>query len=69
LRALRPDLPETLANIVALALEKRVEVRYADCGQLPSDLREVAAQIAPRPPASPGVIKAPETARFVSGRN
>lgn len=41
-RALRPELPEELANVVALALEKRPEVRYADGGQLASDLRAVA---------------------------
>jgi eukaryotic-like serine/threonine-protein kinase len=65
-RTLRPELPETLANVVALALEKRVEVRYADGGQLASDLREVAALMAAAP-VSPGVINAPETGRFVSG--
>lgn len=40
-RSLRPDLPEPLANIVALALEKRPEVRYADGRQMASDLREI----------------------------
>ena len=29
-RTLRPELPEALADVVALALEKRPEVRYAD---------------------------------------
>ena len=42
-RTLRPGLPEALANIVALALEKRVEVRYADGHALAADLRAVAA--------------------------
>jgi len=42
-RTLRPELPETVANIVALALEKRPETRYADGTQLASDLRAVAA--------------------------
>ena len=45
-RTLRPDLPEELANVIALALEKRPEVRYADGGQLASDLRAVAALMA-----------------------
>lgn len=42
-RTLRPELPEALANVVALALEKRPEVRYADGRQMAADLREVAA--------------------------
>jgi serine/threonine protein kinase len=48
-RTLRPDLPEELANVVALALEKRPEVRYADGGQLATDLRAVAALMAAAP--------------------
>jgi serine/threonine-protein kinase len=65
-RTLRPDLPEALANVVALALEKRVEVRYADGGQMADDLLEVARMIdagaepAPPAPATGG----PETAAF-----
>jgi hypothetical protein len=47
LRSLRPDLPEALANVVALALEKRPEVRYADGRQLASDLRAIAAAFEP----------------------
>lgn len=43
IRTLRPQLPEALANIVALALEKRPEVRYADGTQMAHDLRAVAA--------------------------
>ncbi|MEP6876224.1 MAG: serine/threonine-protein kinase [Burkholderiales bacterium] len=65
-RTLRPELPEALANVVALALEKRAEVRYADGGQLAADLREVAAQMAAAP-VLPGVTNAQETGRFVSG--
>jgi serine/threonine-protein kinase len=45
-RRLRPDLPEDLANVVALALEKRPEMRYADGHQMASDLRAVARAIA-----------------------
>jgi serine/threonine-protein kinase len=41
-RTLRPELPEALANVVALALEKRVEVRYPDGQQLAADLIAVA---------------------------
>jgi serine/threonine protein kinase len=39
LRSLRPDLPQALAEAVALALEKRPEARYADARQLADDLR------------------------------
>lgn len=42
-RALRPRLPEAVSNIVALALEKRTELRYSDGHQLAADLRSVAA--------------------------
>jgi len=52
LRTLRPDLPEALANVVALALEKRPEVRYADGVQLANDLRAVAALMAAAPAAA-----------------
>jgi serine/threonine-protein kinase len=40
-RALRPELPEALARIVAQALEKRPERRQADGGQLAAALRAV----------------------------
>jgi serine/threonine protein kinase len=54
-RSLRPELPEALANVVALAVEKRPEVRYADGRQMAADLRAVAAQLeAARPPADAG---------------
>jgi len=47
-RTLRPGLPEALANIVALALEKRPEVRYADGKALATDLLAVASGMAAR---------------------
>ena len=54
IRTLRPDLPEALANIVLLALEKRPEVRYADGQQLAADLLNVAAGLGQAaPPAAP----------------
>ena len=57
-RSLRPELPEALANVVALALEKRVALRYADGHQLAGDLHAVAAMlpvvVTPRPPESGG---------------
>jgi serine/threonine protein kinase len=54
-RSLRPELPEALANVVALAVEKRPEVRYADGRQMAADLRAVAARLgAAAPPADAG---------------
>jgi serine/threonine-protein kinase len=47
-RSLRPGLPEALANIVALALEKRPEVRYSDGKAIATDLLAVAAGMAAR---------------------
>jgi serine/threonine-protein kinase len=51
IRSLRRDLPEALANVVALALEKRPEVRYADGRQFAKDLRTVEAAWTPVPSA------------------
>jgi len=54
LRTLRPDLPAALAEVVALALEKRPETRYADGRQLAEDLRLIEAQwLGPAPAATP----------------
>jgi serine/threonine-protein kinase len=44
-RSLRPELPEALAQVVALALEKRPELRYADGDQMAHDLEAVAAKL------------------------
>jgi serine/threonine-protein kinase len=65
-RTLRPELPETLANVVALALEKRPEVRYADGHQMAADLLEVARLLdsQTRESAAGAVTQAPETPRF-----
>ena len=49
-RSLRPELPEALARVIARALEKRVEARYADGDQLAADLLAVAAALAPEVP-------------------
>ena len=51
-RSLRPELPEALANIVALALEKRVEVRYGDGRHMAEDLLAVAQLMGPEPSSS-----------------
>ena len=62
-RSLRPELPEALANVVALALEKRPEVRYADGRQMADDLLAVAQALDAHPPES-GVIRVSESAPF-----
>lgn len=60
IRTVRPELPEALANIVALALEKRPEVRYADGRQMAEDLRTVARSLGDAAVvAPPGVAAAP----------
>ncbi|HWH82272.1 MAG TPA: serine/threonine-protein kinase, partial [Burkholderiaceae bacterium] len=60
-RTLRPELPEMLANVVALALERRVELRYADGVQFACDLDDVLRLIEPQ--------AAPALARAVSGES
>jgi serine/threonine-protein kinase len=45
-RSLRPELPEALADLVALTLEKRPELRPADGRQLALDLQRIAGQMA-----------------------
>jgi eukaryotic-like serine/threonine-protein kinase len=40
-RTLRPELPEALSDVVALALEKRPELRYANGKQMADDLLEI----------------------------
>ncbi len=63
-RTLRPELPEALANVVALALEKRVEVRYADGRQMADDLLAVALLMPPVGLPLPPVTPTPESAGF-----
>jgi serine/threonine-protein kinase len=45
LRTIRSDLPESLANLVALAMAKRPETRYQDGDQFAADLRSVLAEL------------------------
>ncbi len=47
-RTLRPGLPDSLADVVTILLEKRPELRYADGHSLASDLRLVASRMRPR---------------------
>jgi len=57
IRSLRPELPQELADVVALALEKRPEVRYADGGQMAQDLRTLVAAMLAAPPAESGAAE------------
>ena len=54
IRSLRPELPQELADVVALSLEKRPEVRYADGGQMAQDLRTLVAAMLAAPPDESG---------------
>jgi eukaryotic-like serine/threonine-protein kinase len=45
IRSLRPQLPQALAELVALTLEKRPELRPAQGGELARDLRLIAERI------------------------
>lgn len=58
-RDLRPEAPEALAHVLALALEKRPELRYADGQQLAADLDAVAAQWAAVRGAAADAAQAP----------
>jgi serine/threonine-protein kinase len=51
IRIIRSEIPEFLANVVALALSKRPETRYQTGDQFAVDLRNVMAVLAGEPPA------------------
>lgn len=55
-RSLRPGLPEAMAMVLALALEKRAELRYANGEDFAQDLEAVLAQVQETPGA---VLPAP----------
>jgi eukaryotic-like serine/threonine-protein kinase len=50
-RCIRPELPAALADVVALALQKRAAYRYADGLQMATDLHTVLGLM--NPPAAP----------------
>ncbi len=80
-RSLRSDLPEGLARVVGLTLEKRPEARYASGQQLAADLRAVAVRLqaagaelkpvdgAPSPPDSSGFAATVKMYRADTGHN
>ena len=45
IRIIKKEVPESLANLVALALSKRPETRYQDGDQFAADLRQVTASL------------------------
>jgi len=53
IRVLRADMPERLANVVALAVTKRPEDRYQSGEQFAADLRSVLTEVPEAPPAAP----------------
>jgi eukaryotic-like serine/threonine-protein kinase len=78
-RHLRPGLPEELANVISILLEKRPELRYRDGLDLASDLRLITSMLhrhtagssdqpiaSDAPPPIPGTIDvAPQAASSV----
>lgn len=55
IRIIRPELPQSLADIVALSLSKRPETRYQTGDQFAVDLRSVMAQMAGAAPVAAAV--------------
>ena len=57
-RTLRPELPEALADVLTLALQRRPELRYADGRQMAADLIAIADVLDPQPPDGQSVAQA-----------
>ncbi len=80
-RSLRPDLSDELANVVALSLEKRPEVRYQTGQAMAADLRAIASRlpasaappqtvaVAPGPPDSSGFAETVKIERLDTRHN
>jgi serine/threonine-protein kinase len=62
IRIIRPELPESLANVVALALSKRPETRYQTGDVFAADLRAMEPQLADQAVAKPGSANLQESA-------
>jgi serine/threonine-protein kinase len=80
LRSLAPELPEALARVLARALDKRPDARYADGHQMAADLRAVLPQLpgdgaqsqdaqTPAPPDSSDFLATVKMIRDVPGHN
>ena len=63
IRSHRPSLPEALALILALSLEKRPELRYASGEQMARDLEAILVMSMPSEPAAPESVP-PQDAAF-----
>jgi len=61
IRVIRPELPQALADVVALSLSKRPETRYQTGDQFAADLRSVMAQLTGDVVAPPTGAKAAPT--------
>ncbi|MCY7306546.1 MAG: serine/threonine protein kinase, partial [Rhodoferax sp.] len=63
IRIIRKELPESLANLVALSVSKRPETRYQNGEQFAADLRAVLAEMSGSPaPTGPVTVAPAETA-------
>jgi eukaryotic-like serine/threonine-protein kinase len=62
IRIIRPEIPQKLADVVAMSLSKRVETRYQDGDQFASDLRAVMGSVSHEP-----LTRADPTAAPVAG--
>ena len=62
IRIIRKELPESLANLVALSVSKRPETRYQDGDQFAADLRSVMGEMGGGAPATQSVMAAPAAA-------
>jgi serine/threonine-protein kinase len=69
IRIIRQELPENLANLVALSLSKRPETRYQDGDQFASDLRIVLATLGADFGASPASQSGRSSATKPSGND
>lgn len=58
-RTLRPDVPQSVAEVLALMLEKQPELRYRNGQELAADLRLVAAKLPERPRKQGGAAPRP----------
>lgn len=66
IRSLRPELPPALADVVALALEKRPEMRYANGDAMAADLQAVLAALKPLSDSAAAAAK-PQSPRSAGG--
>ena len=66
IRVIRKELPESLANLVALSVSKRPETRYQDGDQFAADLRSVLAEITGGAPATQSIPATTSTSAAVT---